>query len=64
MEDIIKKVRTELQLSADEKTKLSSQHFFKETIKAYGIKTAIVDGIAKENFKLLKEQRTSSIITI
>lgn len=64
MEDIIKKVRTELQLSADEKTKLSSQHFFKETIKAYGIKTAIVDRIAKENFKLLKEQSKAEIFNL
>ena len=64
MEDIILKIRSELQLSADEKTKLNSQRFFKETIKAYGIKTAIVDGIAKENFKLMKEQSKAEIFNL
>lgn len=64
MENIIKNVRDELQISADEKTKLSSQHFFKETIKAYGIKTALVDGIAKENYKLLKDRNKADIFDL
>ena len=54
MIDIIGKIRNEFIKNADEKTKTSSQRFFKESIKCYGVKAQIVNKISKDNFKQLK----------
>lgn len=62
--DVIYKVRKELSAHSDEKTKSSSQHFFKESITCYGVKSAIVGKIAKENFQLVKECSKSEIFSI
>jgi 3-methyladenine DNA glycosylase AlkD len=51
MEDIIEKIREELNNSIDERTKATSQNFFKERIKYYGIKVPTVKKISKEFFK-------------
>ncbi|SNR32246.1 3-methyladenine DNA glycosylase AlkD [Lutibacter flavus] len=56
MSKIIKNIQTELKNRSDEKVKESSQRFFKEEIKVYGVKAAIVHKIAKENFKLIKDK--------
>lgn len=51
MENILDKIRVELTNNSDEKTLAGSQHFFKEMIKCYGVKTPIVSKISKEFFK-------------
>jgi len=48
MDSIIRRIREELQLSADEKTKQVFQRFFKETVTYYGVKTETVGKIAKK----------------
>ncbi|MCL4429330.1 MAG: DNA alkylation repair protein [Candidatus Bathyarchaeota archaeon] len=48
MNSILSGLRADLKVSIDEKTKQSAQHFFKEQIKVYGIKTATVGKIAKK----------------
>jgi 3-methyladenine DNA glycosylase AlkD len=48
MNSILNGIRADLQANVDEKTKQSAQHFFKEQIKVYGIKTALVGKIAKK----------------
>ncbi|MCW3984442.1 MAG: DNA alkylation repair protein [Candidatus Bathyarchaeota archaeon] len=48
MVSILNGIRADLQANADEKTKQTAQHFFKEQIKVYGIKTAIVGKVAKK----------------
>lgn len=53
MESIINKIRRELEKNIDEKTQASSQNFFKEEIKCYGVKSAIVSKISKEYFTFI-----------
>lgn len=51
MNDIIGKIRNQLEESIDVKTKENSQRFFKEKIEFYGVKAPIVNKISKELFK-------------
>jgi 3-methyladenine DNA glycosylase AlkD len=51
MENIIDKIRIELEKNSDDKTQAGSQHFFKEEIKCYGVKSAVVGKISKEYFQ-------------
>lgn len=51
MNDIIKKIRIQLEESIDIKTKEKSQGFFKERIDFYGVKVPVVNKISKESFK-------------
>ena len=62
MNDIIKIVRSELQNNIDEKVRASSQHFFKEEIKSYGVKVPIVHRISKDLFKLIRAESKSTIL--
>lgn len=48
---IITRIRSNLKSNIDIKTKSTAQNFFKEKIKAYGVKTSIVTKISKESFK-------------
>ena len=48
MNPILPKIRSDLEASVDSKTQQSFQRFFKEQVKAYGVKTAIVGKIAKK----------------
>jgi 3-methyladenine DNA glycosylase AlkD len=51
MNTIITEIRQELQRNSDPHVKAASQKFFKEEIKAYGVKTALVTKIAKTHDK-------------
>ena len=51
MEEIIGKIRKELKQNVDAETKNTAQHFFKEKVEVYGIKTAIVTRISKQYFE-------------
>jgi len=55
MPGIIKKIRQELKNRADEKTKKSFRRFFKDEIKSYGVKVPVVQKLAKEFFKEIKD---------
>jgi 3-methyladenine DNA glycosylase AlkD len=61
---ILSSIRSELKNSADDKTKESGKHFFREEVKLYGVKTAIVSKIAKEHFKDLKDADKKEIFTL
>ncbi len=54
MSTILAQIRADLQANVDEHTKQISQHFFKENIKVYGIKTATVGKIAKKYWPQIK----------
>ena len=54
MENIIDKIRIELRENIDEKTQMTSQNFFKEKIKFYGVTVPKVNDISKEYFKLIE----------
>ena len=62
MENIIDKIRTELRHSIDEKTLATSQNFFKEKIKLYGVKVPTVNKISREYFKLIDCKTKSEIV--
>ena len=61
MSRIIKKIRDELKSNADEQAQNSGQRYFKERIELYGIKTAIVKKIGKENFKEVEGRNKDEI---
>ena len=54
MNDIIDKIRNQLEESIEIKTKENSQRFFKERIKFYGVKVPIVNKISKDSFKAIE----------
>jgi 3-methyladenine DNA glycosylase AlkD len=56
-EAILERVRADLQAHVDEHTRQSFQRFFKETVKAYGVKTGTVHVIAT---RFLPEVKTLS----
>lgn len=54
MNDIVNAVRAELKRNADPKVRDSGERFFKEEITLYGVKSAVVERIAKRHFKEIK----------
>jgi 3-methyladenine DNA glycosylase AlkD len=64
MNNIIKKIRQQLEQFSDEKTKNSGERYFKEEVKLYGVKTAIVLKIAKEYFTFLKEKNKQEVFNL
>lgn len=64
MDEIIKSVRSALCDSVDEKTKATSQNFFKEKIECYGVKVATVTKISKDCFKLIESKTKTEIFDL
>jgi len=64
MENIIEKIRTELKSRSDEKTRMVSQNYFKEKIKSYGVKTAVVTSIGKEYYRHINVLTKSEIFDL
>ena len=64
MNEIISALRQELKANSDEKTKKSSQYFFKDEVVCYGIKSATVQSISKEYFKLIKQLSKDEIFEL
>lgn len=64
MENIIEKIRIELRKNIDKKTQTSSQNFFKEKIKSYGVKVPAVHQMSKEYFKLVDFKTKSEIFDL
>ena len=61
MDDILRKVRQELMDASDEKTRESGMRFFKEEVNLYGVRSAGVRQIAKDNFNLIKGRTKSEV---
>jgi 3-methyladenine DNA glycosylase AlkD len=64
MENIIDKIRRELEKNIDEKTQATSRNFFKEEIKSYGVKTAITTKISKDYFTFISSKSKSEIFDL
>jgi 3-methyladenine DNA glycosylase AlkD len=64
MNKIIEKIRLELIRNADEKTKQSGERFFKENVKLYGIKSAVVTRISKDHYRSLPDKNKSLIFSL
>jgi 3-methyladenine DNA glycosylase AlkD len=52
---LLEDIREELEQLADPIIRKSSERFFKEPVKTFGLKTSEVSRIAKENFKTIKQ---------
>ncbi len=61
---IIKAVREALICHADDKTKATSQNFFKEKIQYYGVKVPTVHKISKEHFKQIADRSKAEIFEL
>jgi 3-methyladenine DNA glycosylase AlkD len=64
MENPIERIREELLRSSDEKTKATSQHYFKEQIKSYGVKVPVVHKISKAYFRQIGSGTKSEILDL
>jgi 3-methyladenine DNA glycosylase AlkD len=64
MNNIIQKIRKELEENSDAKTKNSFRRFFKEEVKCYGVKTGIVGKIAKKYWNEIKDSDKEEIIKL
>lgn len=64
MNSIIENLRTELKFNADERTRLSGERFFKEDVRIYGIKSAVVIRIGKDHFKAIQDKDKSNIFSL
>lgn len=64
MSDILSKVRAELKQNSDPEVRESSFKFFKEKIKPYGVKSAVVKQIGKENFRAVKSKTKAEIFSL
>ncbi|MCW4025559.1 MAG: DNA alkylation repair protein [Candidatus Bathyarchaeota archaeon] len=54
MQSLLSQIRADLKASVNQQTLKTAQHFFKEPIKVYGIKTAVVSKIAKKHWSQAK----------
>jgi len=64
MDPVIKNLRSELFRNADEKVKESGERFFKEEVRLYGIRSAVVIRIGKDHYKLLKDKTKAEIFSL
>ncbi|MEI7856433.1 MAG: DNA alkylation repair protein [Methanomicrobiales archaeon] len=64
MDPVISDIRQDLESHADPDLRKTSQRFFKEEIRCYGIKTATVIAIAKKYWKVVKERPKPEIFSL
>jgi 3-methyladenine DNA glycosylase AlkD len=64
MNKIIEDIRLELTGNADEKIKKSGERFFKEDVKMYGLKSAVVSRLSKDHYKTILDKSKSHIFTL
>jgi 3-methyladenine DNA glycosylase AlkD len=61
---LINDIRKELKKLSDKKLQQSSQNFFKEPIQCYGIRSAVVQGVAKKYLSRLKEENKETVFAL
>jgi len=64
MNSIIESIRAELKANADEKTQASTNRFFKEEVKTYGVKTPTVNKIAQKHWREVKNLGKTKIFAL
>jgi 3-methyladenine DNA glycosylase AlkD len=62
--NVIEEIRQQLKINSDEKTRDSGQGFFKESVRLYGVKTAIVNEIGKEYYKTIEDKSKTEIFNL
>lgn len=61
---VITSITEQLISCSDEKTRSSSQRFFKETIQCHGVKTAVIERIGKDFYKSVKDLPKTKIFDL
>lgn len=61
---LIRELRAFLKSNADEKIRESTKRFFKENVKAYGMKSAVVQKISMDAFRKLKGASKAEIFSL
>jgi 3-methyladenine DNA glycosylase AlkD len=64
MGDIIARIRADLEKERDEAVQASARRFFKEAVRLRGVKTPVVNRIARESFKLLRQRSKPEIFDL
>ncbi len=64
MNTIIENIRHDLIHYSNDQLKISTQHFFKEEIKCYGMKSATVVNIGRGHFKAIKDLPKTEIFAL
>jgi 3-methyladenine DNA glycosylase AlkD len=64
MNTIIENLRQELVRNSDEKVRISGERFFKEDVRLYGIKSAAVGRISREQFKTIPDKSKQNIFSL
>jgi 3-methyladenine DNA glycosylase AlkD len=64
MNKIIDDIRLDLIRNADEKTRKSGERFFKEEVRLYGIKSAVVIQISKDHFRSLPDKSKPTVFSM
>jgi 3-methyladenine DNA glycosylase AlkD len=64
MSRISSDLKKELKAGSDEQTRKSTRRFFKEKVKSYGVKSALVSKIAKKYFKLIEDSDKKEIFAL
>lgn len=64
MSEIVESVRRELIAGSDEKTRISGERFFREEVKLYGVRSAVVSRIGKEAYKSLAGKSKNEIFAL
>lgn len=64
MNKVILDIRKELKKNVEEKYRVGSMNFFKEKIKPYGVRAAVVHRISKEHFKIIKNESKKFIFSL
>lgn len=62
--DVLAALRQELLQNIDEKTRESAQRFFKEEVKFYGVKSALVKKIGTKYFREIKDRDKMEIFSL
>jgi 3-methyladenine DNA glycosylase AlkD len=62
--NIVDRIREELKNNASEKIRISSQHFFKEELKCYGLKSPDVNKIGKKYFNEITQVSKDEILKL
>lgn len=61
---LLSKIRQELEKNVDRKTRDTAQRFFKEEIKVYGIKTAVIGKIARKYLPEVKKLEKDKLFSL
>lgn len=64
MEDIIDRIRAEINKNADEKTRIQGEKFFKENVRIYGLRSVQTDQISKKFYKELPDTRKEIVFKL